>query len=681
MGRYGLQIDLNQPSVTLEQLDVRSVTMDTPNQIGVNRSVAVSPNTRAQKFVNPDGSQIIVLIIKSSGASGIGVHFRNFALADDEKVYVHGLAGDSIVFGPYTNKGPWGSGEFWSGTVDGDTAVIEFYKRSDENGQGFEIFETSHIFPELDSRLRSNEPDVLNCEVDASCYGDPEKNAVGRILFNNNGPVVCTGTLLNNVAQDWTPYFLTANHCVNSQAVAQTVEVYWFYQTTSCNSGVLRSGVHSPPGANLLATQSSNDFALLRLLSNAPGGAYFSGWTPAAQSLGTSVFGLHHPDGYYPPYISSYLRRSSGTITSTNEYCYALANAYGVNWAAGSTEGGSSGSGLWNSSHYLVGVLSCGTGACPPNGYTIYSKFANFYSQIRPYIGSLTPPAPVANPATFVASNSFTANWRSVNGATGYRLDVSTSSSFNSYVPGYQNLNVGNALSRSVTGLNASFTYYYRVRAYNSNGASGNSNVVSVTTLSPTGLPVAITNPATLIASFSGALNGSVDPHGLTTTVYFQYGRTTNYGFTTAPQTKSGNTYQSVSANISGLSASTTYHFRIVTTNSAGTRYGLDRIFTTLTATGPPVGTTNPATNVATFGATLNGSLDPHGLTTSVYFQYGTTTNYGRTTAVQSQTGNTFRNIAANIGGLAAHTTYHFRIVASNASGTRYGSDRIFTTQ
>ena len=215
-GRYGLQIDLNQPSVTLEQLDVRSFTME-PNQIGVNRSVAVSPNTRAQKFVNPDGSQIIVLIIKSSGASGIGVHFRNFALADGEEVYVYGAAADSIVFGPFTDKGPWGNGEFWSGTVDGDTVVIEFYKRSDENGKGFEIFEISHILAELDWRLRSNEPDVLNCEVDASCYGDPEKNAVGRIMFNDNGGTYfCTGTLLNNVAQDWTPYFLTANHCVST---------------------------------------------------------------------------------------------------------------------------------------------------------------------------------------------------------------------------------------------------------------------------------------------------------------------------------------------------------------------------------------------------------------------------------------------------------------------------------
>jgi hypothetical protein len=545
--------------------------------------VQVSPNTLAQKFVNPDGSQIIALIIKSSGASGIGVHFRNFALADGEEVYVYGAATDSIVFGPFTDKGAWGSGEFWSGTVDGDTAVIEFYKRADENGQGFEIFEISHILAELDWRLRSNEPDVLNCEVDASCFADPEKNAVARIMFNNNGPRVCTGTLLNNLAQDETPYFLTANHCVDSQAIAQTVEAYWFYQTTSCNSGVLRNWVHTGPGANLLATQGSNDFSFMRLQNSAPGGAYFSGWSSTAQSAGTPVFGLHHPDGYVPPSVPSYLRRATGSITDTNFNCLGLVNGYDVGWTSGSTEPGSSGSGLFTSNgHYLVGTLSCGP--LPPtcnNPDAGYSKFANFYPQIRQYIYSGTPSAPVANPATFVASNSFRANWRSVNGASGYTLDVATNNSFTNFVTGYHNLNVGNALSHSVAGLSPSTTYYYRVRAFNGNGTSGNSNVVHVTTLSPTGPPAVMTNPATLIMSHSAKLNGAVDPHGLSTTVYFQYGRSISYGTRTPNQIKTGNNYQNVSANIAGLTAHTTYHFRIVGINTAGTRYGGDRTFTT----------------------------------------------------------------------------------------------------
>ena len=102
-----------------------------------------------------------------------------------------------------------------------------------------------------------------------------------------------------------------------------------------------------------------------------------------------------------------------------------------------------------------------------------------------------------------------------------------------------------------------------------------------MTTLSLTERPVAITNPATLIANFPPKLNGSVNPHGLSTTVYFQYGRTTGYGNRTPNQTKTGNNSQNVSANISGLSANTTYHFRIVASNGAGTSYGTDRTLTT----------------------------------------------------------------------------------------------------
>src|SRR5262249_27642977 len=128
------------------------------------------------------------------------------------------------------------------------------------------------------------------------------------------------------------------------------------------------------------------------------------------------------------------------------------------------------------------------------------------------------------------------------------------------------------------------------------------------------------------------------------------------------------------------LTTSTTYHFRIVAHNSAGTRYGADRTFTTLNAIGPPVVITSPATNVTSSSATLNGSVDPHGLTTNVHFQYGTTTSYGLNTAIQGKSGNAYQNVAASISGLAVSTTYHFRIVATNSAGTTFGADRTFTT-
>ena len=327
-------------------------------------------------------------------------------------------------------------------------------------------------------------------------------------------------------------------------------------------------------------------------------------------------------------------------------------------------------------------AINRGNPAAPPQDQRGYSRLG------VPDVGAFEfngiPPAPVVttNNATNVASFSAT-----LNGSLNPRESITTvyfqyglTTSYGSNTP--MQTRTGNTvqpISANIGGLSASTTYHFRIVAHNAGGTVYGSDR-TFTTLNATGPPVVVTNLASDIASFSATLNGSVDPHGLTTTVYFQYGTTTSYGLTTAIQSKTGNTYQNVSANIGGLTASTTYHFRIVATNSSGTRYGSDRTFTTLSATGPPVVITNPASNIASFSARFNGSVDPHGLTTNVYFQYGTTTSYGLTTAIESKTGNTYQNVSAPIGGLTASTTYHFRIVATIGDGTRYGSDRTFTT-
>ena len=94
-----------------------------------------------------------------------------------------------------------------------------------------------------------------------------------------------------------------------------------------------------------------------------------------------------------------------------------------------------------------------------------------------------TPAAPRVQSATNVAFSSFTANWSSVSGATGYRLDVSTDKTYTTYVLPYQDLDVGNTTSYNVIGLRPKTEYHYRVRAYNGCNTSANSSVKSVTTL------------------------------------------------------------------------------------------------------------------------------------------------------------------------------------------------------
>jgi plastocyanin len=292
-------------------------------------------------------------------------------------------------------------------------------------------------------------------------------------------------------------------------------------------------------------------------------------------------------------------------------------------------------------------------------------------------------PVASTNPATLIASFSATLNG-SVDPhglTTTVSFQYGTTTAYGSTTPMQtQTGSTYRDIAANISGLSPNTLYHFRIVATNSVGTRSGSDK-TFTTLGVTGAPVATTNPATFIASFSAMLNALLNPHGLTTSVHFEYGTTPSYGLTTAPQNRSGNTFQAVGANVTGLTANTVYHFRVVASNSAATTMGSDGTFTTLAPTGPPVVITNGASNITTSSGTLNGALDPHGLTTTVFFQYGTTTSYGSASAMQTQSGNTYQNITANVGGLTTHTTYHFRMVATNAGGTRMGSDRIFTTQ
>ena len=196
-----------------------------------------------------------------------------------------------------------------------------------------------------------------------------------------------------------------------------------------------------------------------------------------------------------------------------------------------------------------------------------------------------------------------------------------------------------------------------------------------------TAAPAATTGPAQQVQFASATVSGTVNPSGAATSYYFEYGSTSAYGVQTSPTSAGAGTANvAVQQTLSGLAASTTYHYRLVATSPGGTAYGQDATFAT-TPTPAPAVTTGTATSVSFASASLTGSVNPEGVPTTYYFQYGATLAYGAKTAVESAASGTApQAVTAPITGLAPATTYHYRLVAASAGGTVVGADATLTT-
>jgi DNA-binding beta-propeller fold protein YncE len=197
-------------------------------------------------------------------------------------------------------------------------------------------------------------------------------------------------------------------------------------------------------------------------------------------------------------------------------------------------------------------------------------------------------------------------------------------------------------------------------------------------------LPDVTTGAASIAKPTSPVLSGVVDPDDIQiTSCQFEYGTTTSYGHTVAcSQTPgeigTGSEPVPVNAEISGLSPSTEYHYRLLASNAAGTNPGADRTFI---APGPPIVDLEYATDVASTSATIDAQINPFEASTEYRLEYGTSTSYGQTITGNAGEGSSDVLISHHLQGLLADTTYHYRVVASNVFGPAEGSDRSFTTQ
>ncbi|HEU4510023.1 MAG TPA: PQQ-binding-like beta-propeller repeat protein [Pyrinomonadaceae bacterium] len=349
--------------------------------------------------------------VVSEGAVAVRVQFKDMSLPAGARVFVYSATNPLEFYGPYDGSEASEDGTFWTPPVRGDTAIIEYFTPTKTGSEKtpFKVLSIAHVYKDITFEAAAG-----SCNLEVSPDWQNVAKSVGRVDFVSGGAVgSCTGTLLNNVANDQKPYFLTANHCISTQNEAQSVTVYWNYNTGDNPPG----GTPSTSGANLLATGTSSDFTLLFLTGSLPGGLFFSGTDSSAFNATAASAGIHHPE-------ASHKRISFGTARQPNAgNCPPGQQCLRVDWSSGVTEPGSSGSGIWIGSPSdpggprLIGNLIGGVSACgaaPSNMWDVYGRFSVTYPSIATFLEGTACVSSLGSTSQNVAgsggSGSFTVN-------------------------------------------------------------------------------------------------------------------------------------------------------------------------------------------------------------------------------------------------------------------------------
>lgn len=417
-------------------------------RVGAERTVTQNSQSIGSWQTVGDGSSVWRLTFKSDNALGVRVHFTHFAVGAGQ-VWLHDLNTPAVqIFGPYSGNGRNGNGDFWSEVVFSDSVEVEYRPATGQATSGtppFQVGELLHVwelgpFRAASTAAAGSGTGSASCFLDASCsLTNPvvasESGATALLLF---GAYECSGTILN--APNGAPLLMTAGHCINTQADAQSLEAFFNVRTSICGANsdtspsisalalfpyadgqTLLSFSNLPfaDGTNTTQVQTDLDYSLIQL-KNFPTGSEvtLAGYDPADDlQVGSSVTSLSFPEGFY-------MQVAFGTAVAGSEAAGTyFQNAYEIDMSTtgqGRVDEGSSGSGLFNGNDLLTGVLST-VESCPnplsdgscPIGYTScqaqlpfdawYTKFAAIYPFIETYLDSPLP-GTSAPEGTFTAS-------------------------------------------------------------------------------------------------------------------------------------------------------------------------------------------------------------------------------------------------------------------------------------
>ncbi len=398
----------------------------TPRRYGIGRELPEvyrgNVAQTAQWAQLPNGAWVASFSIRSPGAEALRLGLRaTLPEGAIVRFFRPGVGGSRYpVFKQGDFAGGAGSGQAdpalaapasrlrWSPTIHGDAVGIEIeipHTASPAEVE-FGIARASHIWalPTTTPPTAKHSPvTTVECgprPVDVACKSTPScpRGAVASISFTDmdGGSYVCTGTAIKSGRSAFdnrdNPFFLTSQHCIESQGVAESVEASWHYEHQNCDgTGLDPAYVERRGGADLLVDDRDVDISLLRLRDALPASACLADWSAADDLLtNTPVVSFHHPGGRPKEWASGIAGRTS--VLLVDEGRVGL-DTIRVVWTDGRKLPGSSGSGLFrtnvNGVDELIGVYSRRlAGSCSVGFYGRFDRF--FANRAQAHLGPTT---------------------------------------------------------------------------------------------------------------------------------------------------------------------------------------------------------------------------------------------------------------------------------------------------
>ncbi|MBI5539273.1 MAG: hypothetical protein HY951_04390 [Bacteroidia bacterium] len=315
------------------------------------------------KFI--DGSKLWRFGIKSSGALSINLLFGQYKLPKGAELYIYSRDYKQQL-GAFTDFNNQADGLFATTLIFTDNIIIEYYEPAKVDFHGeLVLSQVTHGYRGVGDFVKAF-GDAGTCNVNVACpqsAGREEQiRSVAMLVTGGNG--FCTGALVNNTSNNGTPYFLSANHCYTTPGSV----VFWFnWQSATCSKPSSSPAYNSLSGAVTKARYATSDMWLLQLNNTVPESfnPFFAGWNRTLDNnIAGTVYGVHHP--------SADIKKLSWSTLGVSTTTYLQNPVPGdgshwriTNWSDGTTtEGGSSGSPLFDPYGRIIGQLHGGYASC-----------------------------------------------------------------------------------------------------------------------------------------------------------------------------------------------------------------------------------------------------------------------------------------------------------------------------